>query len=141
MKTLQLISRCCLPPLLVLAALLIYRVAATSAQVEFAIEARREPWKIAPRYDEPRVVTSQQLADVLDRVKPPAGTVNTNNFVHALRLWGAEADFGDPKIPTGAELRGYLLDDRTFQRYAGDKAPPLFYLGRDGVTARSFDDA
>ena len=41
---------------------------------------------------------------------------------------------------TGAELRGYLLNDRTFQRFAGDKAPPLFYLGRDGVAARSFDD-
>lgn len=140
MQLLHRISRCCLPLLLLTGALLVYRLAFPVTAAESIAAARTEPWKISPRYDEPRVVTDAQLAAVLDRVKPPAQPANTNNFVHALRLWGPEADFGDPRIPTGAELRNYFLDDRTFQKYAGSKAPPLFYQAADGLAARSFDD-
>jgi hypothetical protein len=57
-----------------------------------------------------------------------------------LRLWGPNADFGDARVPTGGELRDYFLDDATFRHFAGDKAPPLFYLGRDGIEVRSYDD-
>src|SRR5262249_58124167 len=57
-----------------------------------------------------------------------------------LRLWGPDAEFGDPQIPTGRELRDYLLDDATFRRFAGEQAPPLFQRGRDGIEVRSFDD-
>jgi hypothetical protein len=145
MKLLHRLSRILLPPTLLVLALLVYRVAMTSVEGPAVkpgdlATARDLPWKIAPRYNEPRVVTDEQLAAVLDRVKPPASPVLTNNFVHALRLWGAEADFGDPTIPTGAELRNYFLDDRVFQKFAGADAPPLFYRDGDGVEARSFDD-
>jgi hypothetical protein len=101
---------------------------------------RNEPVTIGPRFADARVVTDEQLAAVLERVKPPANPVNTNNFVHALRLWGAAADFGDAKIPTGRELRDYFLDDATFRRFAGEQSPPIFYQSNGGIDVRSYDD-
>src|SRR5687768_16765345 len=135
------ISRLTLAPLIVLAALAAYRLVAGGSQQPALTLSRNEPLVIAPRYDDPRVVTDEQLAAVLDRVKPPAQPVVTNNAVHALRLWGQMADFGDSKIPSGQELRDYVLDDATFRRFAGEKAPPLFYRGMNGIEVRSFDDA
>ena len=58
---------------------------------------------IAPRYADERVVTDDQLQAVLERVKLPAERATTNNVVHALRLWGAGADFHDPALPTGSD--------------------------------------
>jgi hypothetical protein len=134
------LSRIVLPPLIVAAAWLIFRLAFVSAGSEPIEPARREPWTIAAQFDEPRVITDEQLAAVLDRVKPPVAPLKTNNMVHALRLWGPAADFHDPQLPTGQQMRDYLLDDRTFQRYAGLSVPPIFYRDRDGLAVRSFDD-
>lgn len=134
------ISRVVLPPLLILVALIVYRMVAGGSHQTALTFSRNEPLVIAPRFDDPRVVTDEQLAAVLDRVKPPSEPVVTNSMVHALRLWGAEADFGDAKIPSGQQLRDYFLDDAVFRRFAGAKAPPLFYKGLNGIEVRSFDD-
>src|SRR5438105_13163679 len=98
------ISRLTLPALIVVAALVVYRFVVIGPERPAIALPRNAPVTIGPRYDEPRVVTDEQLAAVLDRVKPPTGPANTNNFVHALRLWGTIADFGDAKIPSGREL-------------------------------------
>ncbi len=144
MTLLQRLSRLVLAPLLLLAALLAFRltlVAASSGKSEsIAPAGSHRPWTITPVQAEPRIVTDQQLFDVLDRVKPPARPSQTNSYVHALRLWGPEADFGDPAVPSGGELRDYFLSDRTFRQVAGEAAPPLFYLDKDGLNVRSFDD-
>ncbi len=140
---LQSLSRIALPPLLLLAALTAYRFVsgALAPQSPGQVAApRNEPAVIAPTYDEPRLCTDKQLAEVLDRVKPPASPVNTNNLVHALRLWGKDADFGDPKIPSGKEMLGYFLDDAIFQKWAGKETPALFFQGEDGIQPRIFDD-
>jgi hypothetical protein len=137
---LALISRWTLPTLIVVTALAAYRVVVIRPQPAAVVLPRVEPVTIAPRFADERVVTDEQLAAVLARVKPPAQPVNTNHFVHALRLWGAEADFGDPKIPAGRELRNYFLDDATFRQFAGENTPPLFYRGTNGIEVRSFDD-
>src|SRR5262245_7920784 len=134
------ISRWTLPTLIVVAALVVYRVVVIRPQPADIVLSRVQPVTIAPRFSDERVVTDEQLAAVLARVKPPAQPVNTNNFVHALRLWGAEADFGDAKIPTGQQLRDYFLDDAKFRLFARENAPPLFYRGANGIEVRSFDD-
>jgi len=134
------ISRWTLPTLIVLAVLAAYRVVVIRPEGPAIVLPRTQPMKIAPRFSDERVVTDEQLTAVLARVKPPGGPANTNNFVHALRLWGPDADFGDPQIPKGCDLRNYFLDDATFQRFAGDNAPPLFHEGRDGIEVRGFDD-
>jgi hypothetical protein len=140
---LQSLSRIALPPLLLLTALMAYRFtsgALSPSPAEHVAAPRNEPAVIAPQYDEPRLCTDQQLAEVLDRVKPPGAPVNTNNMVHALRLWGKDADFGDPTIPSGKEMLGYFLDDAVFQAWAGKETPPLFFVGEDGIQPRIFDD-
>lgn len=136
------VCRVSLPPLIVISALGLYRlVNGTSEPVSPRITAlSNTPAVISPQFNEPRLCTDEQLAQVLDRVKPPAKPVNTNNLVHALRLWGPSADFGDSAVPSGREMRAYFLDDKVFRRLAGDKTPPLFYHTSDGIEVRSYDD-
>src|SRR5687768_187395 len=134
------ISRWTLPTLIVIAALVAYRAIVVKRQAGVIEFSRNEPVTIGPRFNDPRVVTDEQLAAVLARVKPPAGAANTNHYVHALRLWGPDAEFGSPKIPNGSELLNYFLDDAEFRRHAGAGALPLFFQGRDGIEVRSYDD-
>jgi hypothetical protein len=134
------ISRVLLPPTIIIAALIAYRLIAIGPRQPAIVLPRNEPTKIAARYSDYRVVTDEQLVAVLDRVKPPAGPANTNNYVHALRLWGPTADFGDQAVPCGRQLRDYFLSDAAFRQLAGDAAPPLFNRGRDGIEVRSYDD-
>ena len=49
-----------------------------------------QPLFISPRYDDPRIVTDNQLRMVLDRLQPAFGMRQPKvNYVdHALRFWG-----------------------------------------------------
>jgi hypothetical protein len=86
------------------------------------------------------MASDEELYRILERVKPQAEPVNTNHWVHALRLWGRHAEFGDPQIPSGHVLWTYFLDDAVFRQYAGKDAPALFQLTPDGVRIRGYDD-
>ncbi|WP_425618635.1 hypothetical protein NA78x_002344 [Anatilimnocola sp. NA78] len=135
------IGRVIIPLALLSVTLLVYRLALIQPLPTSIRPAKDQPWAITPSQVEPRVATDEQLVAVLDRVKPPAAKESmTNNFVHALRLWGNQADFHDPKVPTGNDLQLYFLDDQVFRKFAGEKALPLFYYGRDGLDVRSFDE-
>jgi hypothetical protein len=134
------LSRWTLPPVVLIAALGLYRLAVVRPAGPAVVLARNEPLAIAPRHSDPRVVTDEQLLAVLARVLPPTKPVNTNNYVHALRLWGAKADFQRPDVPTGEDLRRYFLDDAEFRRVAGEATPPLFYRSPRGVEVRGYDD-
>jgi len=134
------LSRWLLPPVVLVAALGLYRVVVIRPAAPDVVLPRNEPVEIRPRHADPRVVTDEQLRQVLARVLPPAMPVNSNHFVHALRLWGPAAKFEDANVPSGAELRDYFLDDAVFRRFAGDTAPPLVYRGRRGVEVRGYDD-
>lgn len=134
------LSRATLPLIILLAALLMYRVLVIRPAPPLVF-ARKEPVAIAPRYADMRVVTDDQLAAVLARVQPPRGPAHTNNYLHALRLWGPAATFDDPQVPSGATLRAYFLDDAVFRRLAGQKTPPLIYRDAHGLAVRSYDES
>lgn len=134
------LCRWTLPTLLVVVALAAVRMLVIQSPGPAIRLPRNEPAMIRPRFNDPRVVTDAQLAAVLERVKPPAGPANTNNMVHALRLWGPSVEFGAAGVPSGRELLTYFLDDAEFRRLAGADAPPLFSRGRDGMDVRSYDD-
>jgi hypothetical protein len=131
------------PPAILFALCLLYRATALPPPVAPSVLLKRDtPAVIAPRYNDPRVATDEQLARALDRLKPPAGAPNTNHMIHALRLWGPHADFGDARFLSGPAMLAYLTDDRTFQRLAGEAAAPLLVMeksGRIGVRAWTAD--
>lgn len=134
------IIRMIFPPAILLVALAAYRCLVVEPQPPAVQIVRNAPLVIAPRDGDPRIVTDEQLLAVLSRVKPPAAAVSTNNYVHALRLWGVEASFDDQRIPTGNDLLRYFLDDSVFRHFAGNAAPPLFYSARGGIDVRGYDD-
>lgn len=134
------LSRATLPLAILLAALLLYRVLVIRPSAPLVLP-RKEPVTIAPRYDDPRVVTDDQLAAVLARVRPPRGPAHTNHYLHALRLWGPSATFDDPDIPSGQLLRDYFLDDAVFRRLAGPGTPPLIYRSQHGLAVRTYDES
>lgn len=137
---LPILSRLILPPTILIAGLFLYRVIAVQPLPDDLVPKKNTPWVVQPEHNEPRVATDEQLRQVLQRMLPTAEPVNTNTFVHALRLWGADAVFADPKVLSGAQLRDYFLDDRIFQERAGTAAPPVFIAGDDGIRARDFDE-
>jgi hypothetical protein len=110
---------------LLLAACWAYR-ASLRAGSSPAAPHREQPWRVAPRYDDPRVATLDQLAAVLDRMKPRAKPFNTNVALHALRLWGPQAEFGSSEFLSGPQMLGAFLDDREFLELAGADAAPLY---------------
>jgi hypothetical protein len=134
------VSRAVLPLIVLLSALLVYRVLVIRPEPPLVFP-RQEPVLIAPRYADARVVTDDQLAAVLARVQPPRGPAHTNNYLHALRLWGPAATFDDPEVPSGATLRAYFLDDAVFRRLAGNRTPPLITRDRHGLAVRSYDES
>ena len=73
---------------------------------------RREPLTITPLYDDPSVVTDDELAAVLMKIRPkfPASQRKPNYVEHALRAWGQSAEFQDPAVMSGADLRDFLVD-------------------------------
>ncbi|MCE9555258.1 MAG: hypothetical protein K8T91_18055 [Planctomycetes bacterium] len=136
------------PPLVVLAACGIYRATLASSAKSDALRqlsahdssAANMPNLIAPRYDDPRIATDAQLHDLLERMKPTVDPLDTNVLVHALRLWGPHAEFGDARHPSGSTMLGYFLNDAEFRKLAGEKVPPLFAAGADGVTVRPWTE-
>lgn len=136
------VSRYVLPPLVIAAALLVYRVVGVGREPErtaFVPPPSNTPRLIVPQTIEPRVATDDQLRQVLEKVKPPAA-VHNSAWVHALRLWGPQAEFASAETPSGRKLLNFFLDDNVFQQVVGSNAEPLFTLDIDGVRIRDFDE-
>lgn len=135
------ISRWTLPLLVLLAALGIYRLAVGAATSSTKAALPNVPWQIKPLINEPLVASDAELTRILTRMVPPTAPVNTNNFVHGLRLWGVDAQFPDSKLSESNELRQYFLDDRVYRQWNGPHVPALFELSAQGLRARSYDDS
>jgi hypothetical protein len=100
--------------------------------------AHREPLRVGPLWDDPRVVTDEQLLDVLAKLRPRlrGEKPKINHVDHALRFWGVEAEFRDPECLSGAEMRDLLLDHRRFAGAWGE-TPPLLMTAGAGVRVRT----
>jgi hypothetical protein len=125
--------------LVLVAGLVVYRLAVGSVSDPQPTAGRDKPWVIVPQENVELVVSDGELQQILNRVQPPAKPANTNTFVHALRLWGPNATFAS--APSGQQLLGYFLDDAEYRALAGAAAPPIFEYTAEGLLrARSFDD-
>jgi hypothetical protein len=131
---------------LVLQVVLVSVALAASARRYSALEAERAlphmrniPLVVTPLYDDPRVVTDEQLRDVLLHLRPRLRheRVNINHVDHALRFWGLDAEFDDPECLSGVEMRELLLDHNKFKENWGENAPPLLVRDENGIAVRT----
>jgi hypothetical protein len=99
---------------------------------------RREALAIEPLYDDPELVSDEELAAVLNQVAPRFDRRQlVPNFVeHALRAWGTTATFQDPRLLSGDELKAVLLDHSVFGRSWEDQAQPLLEERPRGIAIR-----
>lgn len=83
---------------------------------------------IAPLYDDPSVVSHEDLARVLKKIRPkfPEKGRKPNFVEHALRAWSVNATFTDPAVMSGAEMRDFLLDH---SRYAASWGGDSYHTG------------
>lgn len=99
---------------------------------------RTEPLVIAPLYDDPALVSDDELAAVLWKVQPRfAGRQLKPNYVeHALRTWSIRARFTDPAVMSGAAMKDYLVDHGKYLASWGETVEPLLHDFNDGVVVR-----
>ena len=99
---------------------------------------RTEPLVATPLYDEPGVVSDEELAAVLNQIVPRFDLAKTKpNFVeHALRTWHADAEFQEPEVMSGADMRDFLIDYGQFMLSWGADTPPLLQARNTGVYVR-----
>jgi hypothetical protein len=102
---------------------------------------RSEPLTIAPLYDNPLVVTDEQLQRVLLRLRPRLAGKQTKlgSVDHALRFWTAQAHFNDPKYVDGEQLRRILVDQQAFAALYGAEERPLLIREPQGIRVRTQD--
>ena len=99
---------------------------------------REHPLRIESLYDDPQVVSDDELAGVLKQVQPRFSSKNLRpNYVeHALRIWGVDAQFSDPEVLSGPQLRDLLIDHGRYLASWGDRIQPLLVESRAGVEVR-----
>lgn len=99
---------------------------------------RREPLEVTPRYDRPDFVSDEQLAAVLRQIRPVFSRehLRPNNVEHALRAWGVNAKFADPRALSGAEMRDFLTDHGHYLASWGEDEEPLLQPRPHGIAIR-----
>jgi hypothetical protein len=102
---------------------------------------RARPLAVRPLYDDPGMASDAQVRRVLRRLGLPFRRRETSigQVEHALRLWGAAAEFPDPKIMPGEKMRLLLTSNLYFQwTYVGHQPPLLIEVG-PGVRVRALE--
>lgn len=100
--------------------------------------SRNEPLVVSSQYDEPGVVSDEELAAVLQQILPRFGVskMKPNYIEHALRTWHANAEFQDPSAMSGADMRDFLIDHGRFLLSWGVETAPLLEDRNTGVYIR-----
>ena len=98
-----------------------------------------EPLLVAPQYNVSEIVSDEQLAMVLSKLRPRFrhASPKINHVDHALRCWGAEVEFADPQFLSGTEMRRLLTDHEAFRQAWGPKTRPLLLDKQQGVAYRT----
>ena len=99
---------------------------------------RETPLVIELLYDDPEVVSDEDLAAVLAKIQPvfPRERLKPNYVEHALRTWWLKAKFANPKAMSGEAMKEFLTDYSQYLASWGDKIPPLLQDEPDGVAIR-----
>ena len=94
---------------------------------------RTRPYDVPPLYDDPAVVSNDDLRRVLPRLALRDAGKNTviGNVEHALREWGPDAALPAPYV-SGKDLRRLLTDNWRFLGIYGPGQPSLLVDGAPG---------
>ena len=114
-------------------------VEAGGARLASVAEVPREtPLIVEPLYDDPEVVSDEELAAVLSKLQPsfPREKLKPNYVEHALRTWRLKARFADPKAMSGDAMKEFLTDHSLYLASWGEKIPPLLLDEANSVAIR-----
>lgn len=103
---------------------------------------RETPLEVAPLYDDPSVVSDEELRRVLGRLALRYSGMETSigHVDHVLRLWGPEGDPGVEGGLSGSDLFALTVDHERFARIYGSEAPPLLIdVPGGGVRVRALE--
>lgn len=111
---------------------------ATTAKLGAVVIEREQPLRVTSLYNDPELVSDEDLAAVLSQVRPKFAPKDLKpNFVeHALRIWGQDATFRDPAVLSGLQLRDFLLDNSRYVASWGNEIDPLLLETETGVSVR-----
>ena len=104
---------------------------------------QRTPVSVAPFYDDPEVVSDEELAGVLHKILPRFSRVQLRpNYVeHAIRVWGSQIEFNNPELISGPQMRDYLLDSGQYIDSWGPEFDPILEPNEEGIHIRWGPDA
>jgi hypothetical protein len=96
------------------------------------------PIRVDSLYDDPEVVSDEELAAVLTKVAPRFGHSNLrpNYIEHALRIWGSSITFNSKGLMSGKQMTEFLTDSSRYMESWGRNAVPILDSNADGVTVR-----
>ncbi|MCA9064212.1 MAG: hypothetical protein KDA96_14175 [Planctomycetaceae bacterium] len=96
------------------------------------------PVTISSLYNDPDLVTDQQLADVLHKILPRFSRrhLRPNYVEHALRTWGASIEFRNPDVISGPQMRDFLIDNSRYVDSWGEDGMPILEPYENGISIR-----
>ena len=99
---------------------------------------RTTPLAVAPLYDRPDFVSDEELAAVLKQIQPrfPRERLKPNHVEHALRTWGIDATFTDPRALSGKEMTEFLTNHSRYVLSWGNDIKPLIEERGPGLSIR-----
>jgi len=98
---------------------------------------------VTPLYDQPGLVTDQQLAAVLKKLIPrfSRSHLRPNLIEHALRTWGGQVTFLNPDAISGPKMVEFLTDSARHLESWDGKARPLLEDTPEGIHVRFGEDS
>jgi len=96
---------------------------------------RELPIPISRPYNRPDLVSDEDLAAVLSQIQPifERHEMKPNFVEHALRAWGVDATFQNPKAISGQDMLSFLTDTASFAESWGQKIKPLLQERPHGI--------
>jgi hypothetical protein len=104
-------------------------------------QLRDEPLEVTPLYDDPEVVSDEQLRRILPRLtlRFEGDRTVIGQVDHSLRMWGPDVTFSDPEMMSGKDMLWLLTNQNRFEGVYGDTQEPLLIDEGAGVRIRALE--
>ena len=102
----------------------------------------RTPVTPSPLYDDPKVISDEDLAFVLHAILPRFSQqkLRPNYVEHAVRAWGSAIEFKNEELISGPQMVTFLLDTGRYVASWGDQHDPILQPNDEGIYVRCASD-